>query len=89
LNDEGTLSAKFFRRQGDVQEILADQLDGSTQGAGISYEVDFDNFKELWRKIFKKNEASENKPTKATTQPISVMGNDSLIRFYTKGKNKP
>jgi len=49
LNDEGTLSAKFFSRQGDVQEFLADNISGSTQGLGLSYEVDFDNFKELRR----------------------------------------
>ncbi|TMM53954.1 translocation/assembly module TamB [Maribacter algarum] len=87
LNEEGTLSAKFFSRQGDVQEILADNL-GSTQGAGLSYEVDFDNFKELWRKIFKKGEEEEpqKKPEKPKTQPVSVMGNDSLVRFYTKNK---
>jgi len=88
LNDEGTLSAKFFSRQGDVQEILADNL-GSTQGAGLSYEVDFDNFKELWRKIFKKDRQKEEpkkEPQKPKTEPISVMGNDSLVRFYTKNK---
>ncbi|MFK7812442.1 MAG: translocation/assembly module TamB domain-containing protein [Maribacter sp.] len=92
LNEQGTLSAKFFSRQGDVQEYLADQL-GSTQGVGLSYEVDFDNFKELWQKVFKKEkekvEVKEkiiNEPVKPKKEPISVMGNDSLVRIYTKTK---
>ncbi|MFS4492283.1 translocation/assembly module TamB domain-containing protein [Maribacter sp. 2308TA10-17] len=89
LNEEGTLSAKFFSRQGEIQDYLADNLNnGSTQGVGLSYEVDFDSFKELWRKIFKKDEEPKTEPAKPKAEPISVMGNDSLIRFYTKTKDK-
>ncbi len=54
LNEEGTLSAKFFSRQREIQAFLPDQQ-GSTQGAGLSYEVDFNTFRELFRKILKKN----------------------------------
>ncbi|KAG1648918.1 hypothetical protein GQR58_029466 [Nymphon striatum] len=54
LNEEGSLSAKFFSRESEIQEYLGDRV-GSTQGAGLSYEVDFNSFKELWSKIFKKN----------------------------------
>lgn len=53
LNEEGTLSAKFFSRQQEIQAFLPDQQ-GSTQGAGLSYEVDFNTFRELFRKIFTK-----------------------------------
>jgi hypothetical protein len=85
LNDEGTLSAKFFSRQSEIQAYLSDQQ-GSTQGAGLSYEVDFNNFKELFRKILtKKDKIEEPKMQKET--PASVMGNDSLIRFYDKPKS--
>jgi hypothetical protein len=85
LNDEGTLSAKFFSRQSEIQAYLSDQQ-GSTQGAGLSYEVDFNNFKELFRKILtKKDKIEEPKMQKET--PTSVMGNDSLIRFYDKPKS--
>ena len=86
LNEQGTLSAKFFSRQGDIQDYLAVDA-GSTQGVGLSYEVDFDSFKELWRKVFKKEEEAPEKPIKSKTEPISVMGNDSLVRFYTKTKD--
>lgn len=53
LNETGTLSAKFFSRQREIQAFLPDQQ-GSTQGAGLSYEVDFNTFRELFRKILKK-----------------------------------
>jgi len=85
LNESGTLSAEFFSRQGDVQEILADE--GSTQGLGLSYEVDFNSFKELWQKIFKiEEEVPLEDSQKPKIAPISVMGNDSLIRFYNRPK---
>ena len=84
-SEEGTLSAKFFSRQGDVQEFLSDNI-GSTQGLGLFYEVDFNSFKELWRKVFNKKEAPKKESKKQKTEPMSVMGNDSLIRFYAKNK---
>ena len=85
LNEEGTLSAKFFSRQSEIQAYLSDQQ-GSTQGAGLSYEVDFNNFKELFRKILTKKIEIEE-PNKLKETPSSVMGNDSLIRFYDKPKS--
>jgi hypothetical protein len=85
LNDEGTLSAKFFSRQSEIQAYLSDQQ-GSTQGAGLSYEVDFNNFKELFRKILTKKDKIEE-PKMQKEGPASVMGNDSLIRFYDKPKS--
>ncbi len=84
LNEEGTLSAKFFSRESEIQEYLADRV-GSTQGAGLSYEVDFDSFKELWRKVFRRKK-KEEKPVKAEIRSTALMGNDSLIRFYPKAK---
>jgi hypothetical protein len=50
LNEEGTLSAKIFNRENEIQQFLADRQ-GYTQGVGLSYQVDFDSFKELLRKI--------------------------------------
>jgi len=84
LNEEGTLSAKFFNRESEIQEFLGERQ-GYTQGAGLSYEVDFDNFKELFRKILRKKEKEEIPPER-TELPTTVMGKDSLIQFYTKTK---
>jgi hypothetical protein len=54
LNEEGTLSAKIFNRENEIQQFLADRQ-GYTQGVGLSYQVDFDSFKQLLRKILRKN----------------------------------
>ncbi len=93
LNEEGTLSAKFFNRENEIQEFLGNRQ-GYTQGAGLSYEVDFASFKELMRKMFgdKKSkkllEEPREQPKELQEQPIEVMGKDSLLRFYQKSKGK-
>lgn len=55
LNEEGTLSAKIFNRENEIQQILTDQQ-GYTQGVGLSYQVDFNSFKQLLRKILGRNQ---------------------------------
>ena len=85
LNEQGTLSAKFFSRESEIQAFLADRL-GTTQGVGLSYEVDFDTFKELTKKIFRKKPKPIEKKPKVKPVPYSVIGNDSLIRMYQRPK---
>ena len=88
LNEEGTLSAKFFNRENEIQEYLADRF-GYTQGVGLQYEVDFNSFRELFRSLLRKEpkeEPKKNLPSTSAT-PTAVMGKDSLLRFYPKGKN--
>ncbi len=87
LNEEGTLSAKFFSRPSEIQAFLAERL-GSTQGVGLSYEVDFDTFKELTRKILKKKDKPAEEPDVPNEAPTAIMGKDSLIRMYPKPKPK-
>ena len=53
LNDQGSLSAKIFNRENEIQQFLADRQ-GYTQGVGLSYQVDFNSFQELLRKILNK-----------------------------------
>ncbi len=61
LNEEGTLRAKIFNRENDFQITgLANEV-GYTQGVGLSYQVNFDTFKELIHKIFSKKNI-KNKP---------------------------
>ncbi|MEM7379625.1 MAG: translocation/assembly module TamB domain-containing protein [Bacteroidota bacterium] len=86
LNEEGTLRAKIFNRENQIQQFLTERQ-GYTQGVGLSYEVDFNSFKELMRKIFmKKQELPDETP--ALVNPGSVMGKDSLIQFFPKN-SKP
>ena len=54
------------------------------QGIGISYEVDFNSFRELMQKIFRKKEVEIEEPQATATVPTAVMGKDSLIKFYPK-----
>jgi hypothetical protein len=84
LNEEGTLSAKFFNRENEIQAFLSGRQ-GYTQGAGLSYEVDFNSFKDLMQKMFK-NRKSKNIQKKSDSIPVEVMGKDSLLIFHQKAK---
>ena len=65
LNEEGTLRAKVFNRENSIRNF-GEEI-GYTQGIGISYNVDFDTFKELLQRLFlnsKKTPAPEKVPEK-------------------------
>lgn len=51
VNEDGSLNLRVFNRENDINYI--GEGIGYTQGIGITYEVDFDTFKELVNKIFK------------------------------------
>ena len=57
LNEEGTLTAKVFNRENSIRNFGEDI--GYTQGVGLSYNVDFDTFKELIQKLFRKSKEEE------------------------------
>ena len=48
LNDEGNLKARFFNKENEYQYFGNDI--GYTQGMGVSYEIDFNNIKNLFKK---------------------------------------
>lgn len=52
VNEDGTLNLRVFNRENDITYL--GQGVGYTQGLGVSYQVDFDTFKELVNKIFTK-----------------------------------
>ena len=54
LNEDGSLKAKVFNKENEFRYI-GDKL-GYTQGMGISYNVDFNTFRELINKIVKESE---------------------------------
>jgi hypothetical protein len=56
LNEDGSLRAKVFNRENNIQ-FIGEEI-GFTQGLGLSYSVDFDTFRELLGKIMA-TEASE------------------------------
>jgi hypothetical protein len=70
LNEDGTLTAKFFNRENSIRNF-GEEI-GYTQGAGISYNVEFDTFKEFLQIIFtgknKKKKETADDPSKDKAQ---------------------
>jgi hypothetical protein len=85
LNEQGTLRAKIFNRENEIQQFMYEQQ-GYTQGVGLSYEVDFTSFRDLMSKIFGMSNNPEEPGEVPPPTPTAVMGQDSLIRFYPKRK---
>lgn len=69
LNDDGSLRAKVFNRQNQIRFI--GEQEGYTQGVGMSYQVDFDSFKELMRKIFSSKKNPQTIVLPQNNQPAS------------------
>jgi hypothetical protein len=73
LNGDGTLRAKIFNRENDLSATeLANEI-GYTQGVGISYKVDFDDFEELINKIFKGKRKTATKEEEEEENPSSFI----------------
>lgn len=82
LNDDGTLNLRFFNKENDINYI--GQGIGYTQGAGITYEVDFDTFKELVNKMFKKKSAQPTIPAEYLNQDSEMT--PDFIQFSNSKK---
>lgn len=77
VNQDGTVNLRAFNRENDITYI--GEGIGYTQGLGISYEVDFNTFKELIQKITKskKSEKATKKPQIDTDSEINPEQNKS------------
>lgn len=84
VNEDGTLNLRGFNRENNINYIGQDI--GYTQGVGISYEVDFDTFKELLHKIFKKQKIEVVPKSDNTIQDSSPL--PEYIKIKTKDKKK-
>lgn len=73
LNEDKTLNARVFNKENDINYI--GEGIGYTQGIGITYQTDFDTFKELIRKIL--NKASKDKEDKETNKTTTTDIPDS------------
>jgi len=87
LNEEGTLIAKVFNRENSIRNF-GEEI-GYTQGVGVAYNVDFDTFGELLRKIFNPNKEKEEdnedenqdqNPNENATEPESVFKSDNTFK---------
>jgi hypothetical protein len=70
VNEDGTLNLRVFNRENDINYI--GEGIGYTQGIGITYEVDFDTFKELVNKIFKNQKLERTKNAEALPDSEAV-----------------
>jgi len=83
LNEEGTLRAKVFNRENNIQ-FIGEEI-GFTQGVGLSYNVDFDTFKQLIRKIAN-TEIAESDPEEEINESAKSMAPD-YINFSKVDEN--
>ena len=76
LNEDRTLSLKFFNRENSIQNF-GEQI-GYTQGVGVSYNIEFDNLRELFEELFK----NKNKQTEAEkTNEKAESGLPDYVKF--------
>ena len=77
LNEDRTLSLKFFNRENSIQNF-GEQI-GYTQGLGLSYNIEFDNLSELFSKLFKKK-------NKKIIDQANKVKKDSQLPAYVEFK---
>ena len=84
VNADGTLNLRLFNKENDINYV--GQGIGYTQGLGVSYEVDFDTFKEFVNRIFK-NLKFENVATPAAEDQDSNLSPEYINFSKSKKKN--
>jgi hypothetical protein len=84
LNEDGTLRAKVFNRENTIRNF-GEEI-GYTQGIGLSYNVEFDTFKELLQIIF----SGKNRKDKEAQKQSKNEGKneDSMMPSYMSMKEK-
>ena len=87
LNTDGTLTAHVFNRENDLNSNTIGQNIGYTQGLGLSYRVDFDDFKELLHKLFKSQSKKDNS-NKPVNQSDDSETNPEFIRLIDDTRKK-
>ena len=76
LNDDGTLTAHVFNRENDINYI--GEGIGYTQGLGLTYNVEFNTFKEMIRKIFTKKKEDKDSTNSNDQMPDSDIPTEFL-----------
>lgn len=85
VNEDGTLNLRGFNRENDINYI--GEGIGYTQGIGISYEVDFDTFRELLRKFFKNQSLERINKSEENIQDSNLFPDSNTTN--EKNKEKP
>lgn len=85
VNEDGTMNLRVFNKENDINYI--GQGIGYTQGMGVSYEVDFNTFKEFVNKIFKKHKLEREIKPKEDDQTSNLA--PDFINFSKPKKTIP
>lgn len=90
VNEDGTLNLRVFNRENDITYIGEGGI-GYTQGIGVSYQVDFDTFRELVGKIFKDAKLTKDTSSGNNELPDSDMSPEfwNFIEEKRKVREKP
>jgi hypothetical protein len=87
LNEDGSLKARVFNRENDIN-YLGEGGIGYTQGLGVTYEVDFNTFKEALYKIFNsKKIKKQNQSDRNDSTPDSDLSPE-FIQFTEQRQKK-
>ena len=84
LNEDGTFRAKVFNRENAIRNF-GEEI-GYTQGIGLSYNVEFDTFKELLQIIFSGKNRKDKKASKEAKK--EEIGDDKMMPDYMTMKKK-
>ena len=84
LNEDGTLRAKVFNRENTIRNF-GEEI-GYTQGVGLSYNVEFDTFKELLQIIFSGKNKKDKSAIKKAEKKEKV--DDEMMPEYMTMKKK-
>ncbi len=87
INEDGTLKGRAFNRENDIN-FLGEGIN-YTQGIGLQYEVDFDTFNELVRKIFGRKEEEENTENNNDNDTPDSDLAPEFIKFDESRRKKP
>ena len=85
INEDGSLNAHVFNRENDINYV--GEGIGYTQGLGITYNVEFNTFKEMMQKIFSKNKKKDDTSKSKDELPDSEFPPE-FIEFINQRKTK-
>nr|WP_321234895.1 translocation/assembly module TamB domain-containing protein [uncultured Psychroserpens sp.] len=86
LNDDGTLKATFFNRENSIRNF-GEEI-GYTQGAGLTYNVEFDTFKELVQIIFSGKNKKKEEKKEAEKEEVDKEMTPDFIKIKSKKDSK-
>jgi hypothetical protein len=86
LNEDGTLTAHVFNRENNINYI--GEGIGYTQGLGLTYNVEFNDFKEMIRKIFTKKQLTKKTTNSNNEIPDSEDIPTEFLDYINDRKDK-